>query len=177
MVDLLTNRRLTWKPTDDGRVYHTGPLSQSREEEAELLREVRRARTALIEQVRRRARSLVRPGSFFPSVTSTLPFRRQVADLDDDFAELLLSDFSHDFDAVPSVRVSRLDESCRQPPTGALSEDATAQLSRVSHFRRRFAFFYNLARSICPEGSDKVSSTSILDSLLEMAVQNETLDF
>ncbi|XP_019741673.1 ribosome-releasing factor 2, mitochondrial isoform X3 [Hippocampus comes] len=78
VVDLLTNQRLTWKPTDDGRVYDAGPLSESREEEAELLREVRRARSALIEQV---------------------------ADLDDDFAELLLTDFGHDFDAVPSVRL------------------------------------------------------------------------
>ncbi|XP_051907126.1 ribosome-releasing factor 2, mitochondrial isoform X2 [Hippocampus zosterae] len=78
VVDLLTNQRLTWKPTDDGRVYHAAPLGESREEEAELLREVRRARSALIEQV---------------------------ADLDDDFAELLLTDFGHDFDAVPSVRL------------------------------------------------------------------------
>ncbi len=30
----------------------------------------------------------------------------QVADLDDDFAELLLTDFSDNFDAVPSVKVS-----------------------------------------------------------------------
>lgn len=30
----------------------------------------------------------------------------QVADLDDEFAELLLTDFSESFDAVPSIKVS-----------------------------------------------------------------------
>lgn len=30
----------------------------------------------------------------------------QVADLDDEFAELLLTDFSDNFDAVPSIKVS-----------------------------------------------------------------------
>ncbi|XP_077354395.1 ribosome-releasing factor 2, mitochondrial [Festucalex cinctus] len=78
VVDLLTNQRLMWKPTDDGRIFDTRPLSESREEEAELLREVRQARTALIEQV---------------------------ADLDDEFAELLLTDFSDNFDAVPDVKL------------------------------------------------------------------------
>ncbi|XP_037121053.1 ribosome-releasing factor 2, mitochondrial isoform X1 [Syngnathus acus] len=78
VVDLLTNQRLTWKPTDDGRVFDTSPFSASQEEEAELLLEVRRARAALIEQV---------------------------ADLDDDFAELLLTDFGDNFDAVPYVKL------------------------------------------------------------------------
>ncbi|XP_057674439.1 ribosome-releasing factor 2, mitochondrial isoform X1 [Corythoichthys intestinalis] len=78
VVDLLTNQRLTWKPTDDGRSFESRPLSESKQEEAELLREVRQARTALIEQV---------------------------ADLDDEFAELLLTDFSDNFDAVPSIKL------------------------------------------------------------------------
>ncbi|XP_077477996.1 ribosome-releasing factor 2, mitochondrial [Stigmatopora argus] len=78
VVDLLTNQRLRWKPTDDGRFFDTKPLSESQQEEAELFREVQLARTALIEQV---------------------------ADLDDEFAELLLSDFSDNFDAVPYVKL------------------------------------------------------------------------
>lgn len=32
----------------------------------------------------------------------------QVADLDDEFAELLLTDFSDNFDAIPSSKVSVL---------------------------------------------------------------------
>ncbi|XP_049593277.1 ribosome-releasing factor 2, mitochondrial [Syngnathus scovelli] len=78
VVDLLTNQRLTWKPTDDGRVFDTRPFSASQEEEAELLLEVRQARAVLIEQV---------------------------ADLDDDFAELLLTDFGDNFDAVPYIKL------------------------------------------------------------------------
>lgn len=34
------------------------------------------------------------------------PSQSQVADLDDEFAELLLTDFSDNFDAIPSFRVS-----------------------------------------------------------------------
>lgn len=34
------------------------------------------------------------------------PSRSQVADLDDEFAELLLTDFSDNFDAIPLFRVS-----------------------------------------------------------------------
>ncbi|XP_061657938.1 ribosome-releasing factor 2, mitochondrial [Syngnathoides biaculeatus] len=78
VVDLLTNQRLTWKPADDGRTFETAPLGESRREDSSLLREVRQARTALIEQV---------------------------ADLDDEFAEVLLTDFSDNFDAVPHVKL------------------------------------------------------------------------
>ncbi|XP_061554716.1 ribosome-releasing factor 2, mitochondrial isoform X3 [Phycodurus eques] len=78
VIDLLTNQRLTWEPTDDGRAFETRRLSESQQEEAALLREVRQARMALIEQV---------------------------ADLDDEFAELLLSDFSDNFDAVPYIKL------------------------------------------------------------------------
>uniref|UniRef100_A0A671WHP8 GTP dependent ribosome recycling factor mitochondrial 2 n=1 Tax=Sparus aurata TaxID=8175 RepID=A0A671WHP8_SPAAU len=79
VVDLLTNQKLSWKlgsSGDDGRKFESKPLDQS--DEPELLQEVNEARTALIEQV---------------------------ADLDDEFAELLLTDFGDNFDAVPSVRL------------------------------------------------------------------------
>ncbi|XP_044031300.1 ribosome-releasing factor 2, mitochondrial [Siniperca chuatsi] len=79
VVDLLTNQKLIWKLRsmgDDGRMFESKPLDQS--DEPELLREVSEARAALIEQV---------------------------ADLDDEFAELLLTDFSDNFDAVPSIQL------------------------------------------------------------------------
>lgn len=41
---------------------------------------------------------------FLPVYTSFL--KSQVADLDDEFAELLLTDFSENFDAIPSYKVS-----------------------------------------------------------------------
>ncbi|XP_024155532.1 ribosome-releasing factor 2, mitochondrial isoform X2 [Oryzias melastigma] len=79
VVDLLTNQKLIWKPgsaRDDGRVFDTQTLDQC--DEPELVQEVGEARAALIEQV---------------------------ADLDDEFAELLLTKFSDDFDAVPPVKL------------------------------------------------------------------------
>ncbi|XP_074473789.1 ribosome-releasing factor 2, mitochondrial [Sebastes fasciatus] len=80
VVDLLTNQKMIWRlrstRDDDGRVFESKPLDQS--DEPELLQEVNEARTALIEQV---------------------------ADLDDEFAELLLTDFSDNFDAVPSIKL------------------------------------------------------------------------
>lgn len=79
VVDLLTNQKLTWNQTstrDDGQTFESKALDQS--DEPELLREVGEARAALIEQV---------------------------ADLDDEFAELLLTDFGDDFDAVSSVKL------------------------------------------------------------------------
>ncbi|XP_068561696.1 ribosome-releasing factor 2, mitochondrial [Cebidichthys violaceus] len=79
VVDLLTNQKLTWKlrsTRDDGRVFESKPLDPS--DEPELLQEVGEARAALIEQV---------------------------ADLDDEFAELLLTDFSDNFDAVSSIKL------------------------------------------------------------------------
>ncbi|XP_068451858.1 ribosome-releasing factor 2, mitochondrial-like [Clinocottus analis] len=79
VVDLLTGRKLTWtlrSTRDDGQVFESKPLDQS--DEPELLHEVAEARAALIEQV---------------------------ADLDDEFAELLLTDFGDNFDAVSSVKL------------------------------------------------------------------------
>ncbi|XP_010754176.2 ribosome-releasing factor 2, mitochondrial [Larimichthys crocea] len=79
VVDLLTNQKLIWKlrsSGDDGRMFESKPLDQSHE--PELLQEVNEARAALIEQV---------------------------ADLDDEFAELLLTNFSDNFDAVPAIKL------------------------------------------------------------------------
>nr|XP_020469238.1 ribosome-releasing factor 2, mitochondrial isoform X1 [Monopterus albus] len=79
VVDLLTKQKLMWKlgsMGDDGRMFESKPLNHSKE--SDLLQEVREARTALIEQV---------------------------ADLDDEFAELLLTEFSDNFDVVSSVQL------------------------------------------------------------------------
>ncbi|KAM9820917.1 ribosome-releasing factor 2, mitochondrial [Neosynchiropus ocellatus] len=79
VVDLLTNERLSWQQTtdrDDGRAFEVTPVDPS--DDPKLLREVSEARAALIEQV---------------------------ADLDDEFADLLLTDFSDNFDAVPAVKL------------------------------------------------------------------------
>ncbi|KAM4634449.1 ribosome-releasing factor 2, mitochondrial isoform 2-T3 [Polymixia lowei] len=81
LVDLLTNQKIIWKmksTEDNGRVFQTKPLSQT--DNPELLQEAKRARAALIEQV---------------------------ADLDDEFAELLLTDFGDNFDAVPSIKLQQ----------------------------------------------------------------------
>uniref|UniRef100_H3D7E2 GTP dependent ribosome recycling factor mitochondrial 2 n=1 Tax=Tetraodon nigroviridis TaxID=99883 RepID=H3D7E2_TETNG len=85
VVDLVTNQKLLWKQgslRDDGRMFDSSLMDQT--DEAKLVKEVKRARMALIEQV---------------------------ADLDDEFAELLLTDFSDNFDAVPS---SKLQEAVRR---------------------------------------------------------------
>ncbi|KAM4532672.1 ribosome-releasing factor 2, mitochondrial [Fundulus diaphanus] len=79
VVDLLTNQKLTWELTstrDDGRAFEVQSLGQS--EDRELLQAASEARAALIEQV---------------------------ADLDDQFAELVLTDFSDNFDAVPADKL------------------------------------------------------------------------
>ncbi|XP_029300411.1 ribosome-releasing factor 2, mitochondrial [Cottoperca gobio] len=85
VVDLLTNQKLVWKQRsgirsmrdeDDGRMFESKPLDQS--DEPDLLQEVTEARAALIEQV---------------------------ADLDDEFADLLLTDFSDNFNDVSSIKL------------------------------------------------------------------------
>ncbi|XP_056146803.1 ribosome-releasing factor 2, mitochondrial [Lampris incognitus] len=79
LVDLLTNQKLTWTMKtreDDGRMFDIKPLSQS--DNPKLLQTAREARAGLIEQI---------------------------ADLDDEFAELLLTDFGDNFDAVPSTKL------------------------------------------------------------------------
>lgn len=85
VVDLLTNQKLVWKLTstrDDGRAFQVRSIGQS--EDPELLQASTEARSALIEQV---------------------------ADLDDEFAELLLTDFSDNFDGVPA---NKLQEAVRR---------------------------------------------------------------
>uniref|UniRef100_A0A3P9B7P5 Ribosome-releasing factor 2, mitochondrial n=1 Tax=Maylandia zebra TaxID=106582 RepID=A0A3P9B7P5_9CICH len=85
VVDLLTSQKLMWKMKsmrDDGRVFEVKALDRS--DDPDLLQVVSDARTALIEQV---------------------------ADLDDEFAELLLTDFSENFDAIPS---NKLQEAVRR---------------------------------------------------------------
>uniref|UniRef100_A0A3B4AU62 Tr-type G domain-containing protein n=1 Tax=Periophthalmus magnuspinnatus TaxID=409849 RepID=A0A3B4AU62_9GOBI len=78
IVDLLTKQKLIWATKsneDDGRCYKVQSLDQS--DEPALVQTAKEARSNLIEQV---------------------------ADLDDEFAELLLTDFSDNFDAVPSIK-------------------------------------------------------------------------
>lgn len=79
VVDLITNQKLIWKQKsvgDDGRAYEVKPLNEL--DDAAVLQESKEARSALIEQV---------------------------ADLDDEFAELLLNDFIENLDAVPSIKL------------------------------------------------------------------------
>ncbi|KAK5879259.1 hypothetical protein CesoFtcFv8_024580 [Champsocephalus esox] len=81
VVDVLTNQKLIWKhktmrDEEDGRTFEITPLDES--EEPALLQEVSEARAVLIEQV---------------------------ADLDDEFADLLLTDFGENFDEVPSIKL------------------------------------------------------------------------
>uniref|UniRef100_A0A4W5JLQ0 Elongation factor G2 n=1 Tax=Hucho hucho TaxID=62062 RepID=A0A4W5JLQ0_9TELE len=79
LVDLITNQQMTWRVksrAEDGRVFETKFLSQS--DDPELLQDAMEARAALIEQV---------------------------ADLDDEFAELLLGDYGENFDAVPPAKL------------------------------------------------------------------------
>ncbi|XP_074851531.1 ribosome-releasing factor 2, mitochondrial [Carettochelys insculpta] len=79
VIDLVTKEQIIWNPTsslDDGRVFEQKPLTET--DDQELLKEARDARNALIEQV---------------------------ADLDDEFAELVLGDFSENFDLVPADKL------------------------------------------------------------------------
>ncbi|KAL2099881.1 hypothetical protein ACEWY4_004275 [Coilia grayii] len=81
LVDLITKQRMAWRAKgreDDGRVFEVKALGPA--DDPDLLQQVNEARAALIEQV---------------------------ADLDDEFAELLLGEFSEDFDAVPSGKLQQ----------------------------------------------------------------------
>lgn len=108
MVDLVTNQKLLWKQEslrDDGRNFDSSPLDQS--DEAELVKEVREARLSLIEQVCFSMVNLLNvlndPSLWY--LFHCVRLLSQVADLDDQFAELLLTDFSDNFDAIPSSKV------------------------------------------------------------------------
>ncbi|XP_078419978.1 ribosome-releasing factor 2, mitochondrial isoform X2 [Cetorhinus maximus] len=81
VVDLVTNEKVLWCPKpiddDDGTVFSRDPLIPA--DGHELLKEARDARYALIEQV---------------------------ADLDDEFAELVLEVLSENLDAVPAEKLN-----------------------------------------------------------------------
>uniref|UniRef100_A0A4W4ESE7 Elongation factor G2 n=1 Tax=Electrophorus electricus TaxID=8005 RepID=A0A4W4ESE7_ELEEL len=78
LVDLITKQRMTWPvyAIEDGRVFESRVLEST--DDPQLLDEVSLARGALIEQV---------------------------ADVDDDFAELVLGEYADHFDAVPAVKL------------------------------------------------------------------------
>ncbi|XP_051749482.1 ribosome-releasing factor 2, mitochondrial isoform X1 [Ctenopharyngodon idella] len=79
LVDLITRQKMTWQGsslTHDGRAFEISTLQPS--DDPDVLQAVSEARGTLIEQV---------------------------ADLDDEFAELLLGEYGEDFDAVPAGKL------------------------------------------------------------------------
>ncbi|NXJ85520.1 RRF2M factor, partial [Trogon melanurus] len=75
LVDVVTKEQIIWKPTsglDDGKNFEQKPLLEA--DDPSLFQEVQDARNTLIEQV---------------------------ADLDDEFAELVLGKYSENFDLIP----------------------------------------------------------------------------
>lgn len=112
MVDLITSQKLLWSarsPGDDGRTFDSKPLDQS--EEPELLQVALEARAALIEQVPHALPAHLLLLWSFCLHLPTLLFESlpQVADLDDEFAELLLTEYSDNSDDIPpsKVRIKR----------------------------------------------------------------------
>ncbi|XP_014820432.1 PREDICTED: ribosome-releasing factor 2, mitochondrial-like [Calidris pugnax] len=79
LVDVVTKEQIIWKPTsdlDDGKNFEQKPLLEA--DDPDLFQEVQDARSALIEQV---------------------------ADLDDEFAELVLGEYSENFDLIPADKL------------------------------------------------------------------------
>ncbi|NXA44860.1 RRF2M factor, partial [Nothocercus julius] len=79
LVDVVTKERIIWKSTsglDDGKIFEQKPLLEA--DDPNLFQEVQDARNALIEQV---------------------------ADLDDEFAELVLGEYSENFDLLPADKL------------------------------------------------------------------------
>ncbi|XP_077203520.1 ribosome-releasing factor 2, mitochondrial isoform X3 [Paroedura picta] len=79
IVDVVTKEQCIWKSatgSDDGKDFERKPLKEA--DSPDLLRDTIDARTALIEQV---------------------------ADLDDEFAELVLREFSENFDSLPADKL------------------------------------------------------------------------
>uniref|UniRef100_F7G7T5 Ribosome-releasing factor 2, mitochondrial n=1 Tax=Ornithorhynchus anatinus TaxID=9258 RepID=F7G7T5_ORNAN len=79
LVDVVTKEKVIWKPTtdsDDGKHFKRELLSETND--PELLKEASDARNALIEQI---------------------------ADLDDEFAELVLGEFSENFDLLSAEKL------------------------------------------------------------------------
>ncbi|NXI68791.1 RRF2M factor, partial [Anseranas semipalmata] len=86
LVDVVTKEQIIWKPTsdlDDGKIFEQKPLLEA--DNPNLFQEVQDARNTLIEQVK----------------TILL----KVADLDDEFAELVLGEYSENFDLIPSDKL------------------------------------------------------------------------
>ncbi|XP_071064710.1 ribosome-releasing factor 2, mitochondrial isoform X2 [Dasypus novemcinctus] len=79
LVDVVSKEKLLWNlNSDDGRVFERQPLQKNHD--PELLEETTEARNALIEQV---------------------------ADLDDEFAGLVLGEFSENFDLLPAEKLQK----------------------------------------------------------------------
>lgn len=77
VVDVVNKEKLLWNPnSDDGKDFERKPLLEK--SDPKLLKEATEARNALIEQV---------------------------ADLDDEFAELVLGEFSENFDLLPAEKL------------------------------------------------------------------------
>ncbi|XP_025962604.2 ribosome-releasing factor 2, mitochondrial isoform X2 [Dromaius novaehollandiae] len=79
LVDVVTKERIIWKSTsalDDGKIFEQKPLLEA--DDPSLFQEVQDARNTLIEQV---------------------------ADLDDEFAELVLGEYSENFDLLPADKL------------------------------------------------------------------------
>ncbi|XP_058585548.1 ribosome-releasing factor 2, mitochondrial isoform X2 [Neofelis nebulosa] len=77
VVDVVNKEKLLWNPnSDDGKDFVRNPLLEM--SDPELLKETTEARNALIEQV---------------------------ADLDDEFADLVLGEFSENFDLLPAEKL------------------------------------------------------------------------
>ncbi|KFQ25439.1 hypothetical protein N331_08745, partial [Merops nubicus] len=79
LVDVVTKEQIIWKPTsdlDDGKNFEQKSLLES--DDPHLFQEVQDARNTLIEQV---------------------------ADLDDEFAELVLGEYSENFDLIPADKL------------------------------------------------------------------------
>ncbi|NXC41049.1 RRF2M factor, partial [Penelope pileata] len=86
LVDVVTKEQIIWKSTsdlDDGKIFEQKPLLES--DDPSLFQEVQDARNTLIEQVK----------------TILL----KVADLDDEFAELVLGEYSENFDKIPADKL------------------------------------------------------------------------
>ncbi|XP_032704332.1 ribosome-releasing factor 2, mitochondrial isoform X1 [Lontra canadensis] len=77
VVDVVSKEKLLWnRPSEDGKDFERKPLLET--SDAELLKETAEARNDLIEQV---------------------------ADLDDEFADLVLGEFSENFDLLPTEKL------------------------------------------------------------------------
>ncbi|KFP71624.1 hypothetical protein N310_13098, partial [Acanthisitta chloris] len=88
LIDVVTKEQIIWKPTsdsDDGKNFERKLLLEA--DDPNLFQEVQDARNALIEQVNNKAPLL------------------KVADLDDEFAELVLGEHSENFDLIPADKL------------------------------------------------------------------------